>query len=77
MTFRPEFNAPWTGQPHVTLRLLWVEWKADHPDGWTYSQFCHHLEQQQSEKGKPSMVLEHGPAVSTTRIAEELYRFER
>ena len=22
MTFRPEFNAPWTGQPHVTLRLL-------------------------------------------------------
>lgn len=27
---------------HVTLRLLWVEWKADHPDGWNYSQFCHH-----------------------------------
>ncbi len=27
---------------HVTLRLLWVEWKADHPDGWRYSQFCYH-----------------------------------
>jgi len=27
---------------HVTLRLLWIEWKADHPDGWRYSQFCHH-----------------------------------
>jgi transposase len=27
---------------HVTLRLLWLEWKADHPDGWHYSQFCHH-----------------------------------
>ena len=27
---------------HVTLRLVWMEWKADHPDGWNYSQFCHH-----------------------------------
>jgi transposase len=27
---------------HVTLRLLWVEWKADHPEGWNYSQFCYH-----------------------------------
>ena len=27
---------------HVTLRLLWVEWKTDHPDGWNYSQFCYH-----------------------------------
>lgn len=27
---------------HVTLRLLWVEWKADHPEGWDYSQFCYH-----------------------------------
>ncbi|MGH3849408.1 MAG: IS21 family transposase, partial [Pseudonocardiaceae bacterium] len=28
---------------HVTLRLLWLEWKADQPDGWQYSQFCHHF----------------------------------
>jgi transposase len=27
---------------HVTLRLLWLEWKQDHPDGWGYSQYCCH-----------------------------------
>jgi transposase len=25
---------------HVTLRLLWLEWRAAHPDGWGYSRFC-------------------------------------
>jgi transposase len=25
---------------HVTLRLLWLEWKEANPDGWGYSQFC-------------------------------------
>jgi hypothetical protein len=30
---------------HVTLRLLWLEWKEGHPDGWGYSQFCAHYEQ--------------------------------
>jgi transposase len=25
---------------HVTLRLLWLEWREDQPDGWGYSQFC-------------------------------------
>lgn len=25
---------------HVTLRLLWLEWRAEHADGWGYSQFC-------------------------------------
>ena len=30
---------------HVTLRLLWLEWKQDHPDGWGYSQFCWHYDQ--------------------------------
>ena len=29
---------------HVTLRLLWLEWEQDHPDGWGYSQFCAHYE---------------------------------
>ena len=29
---------------HVTLRLLWLEWKAEHPDGWGYSMFCEHYE---------------------------------
>ena len=27
---------------HVTLRLLWLEWKQTHPDGWGYSQYCEH-----------------------------------
>jgi len=27
---------------HVTLRLVWLEWRAVHPDGWAYSQFCWH-----------------------------------
>ena len=27
---------------HVTLRLLWLEWKESHPDGWGYTQFCWH-----------------------------------
>lgn len=25
---------------HVTLRLLWLEWRESHPEGWGYSQFC-------------------------------------
>lgn len=27
---------------HVTLQLLWLEYKAAHPDGWAYTQFCAH-----------------------------------
>src|SRR5947208_13925758 len=27
---------------HVTLQLLWLEYKRDHPDGWGYTQFCAH-----------------------------------
>lgn len=29
---------------HVTLRLLWLEWKEDHPEGWGYTQFCAHYQ---------------------------------
>jgi transposase len=29
---------------HVTLRLLWLEWREDNPDGWGYSQFCWHYQ---------------------------------
>lgn len=28
-------------QTRVTLQLLWLEYKQDHPDGLQYSQFCH------------------------------------
>lgn len=27
---------------HVTLRLLWLEWRVTHPDGWGYTQYCEH-----------------------------------
>ena len=27
---------------HVTLLLLWLEFRADHPESWSYSQFCWH-----------------------------------
>ena len=30
---------------HVTLRLLWLEWRETHPDGWAYSQYCWHYRQ--------------------------------
>jgi transposase len=29
---------------HVTLRLLWLEWREANPDGWGYSQFCWHYQ---------------------------------
>jgi transposase len=29
----------------VTLRLLWLEWRQSHPEGWGYSQFCWHYGQ--------------------------------
>jgi transposase len=27
---------------HVTLQLLWMEYREGHPDGWGYTQFCVH-----------------------------------
>jgi transposase len=30
---------------HVTLRLVWLEWREANPDGWGYSQFCWHYQQ--------------------------------
>ena len=29
-------------RPHVTLMLLWLEYKETFPDGYAYSQFCEH-----------------------------------
>lgn len=30
---------------HVTLRLLWLEFRGDNPEAWGYSQFCFHYQQ--------------------------------
>lgn len=44
----------------VTRLLLWEEYKQSHPNGYQYSQFCFHLQQQQIA-ASPSMVLTHLP----------------
>jgi len=44
----------------VTRHLLWEEYRTEHPDGYGYTQFCHHLNQYLRAK-KPSMVLAHLP----------------
>lgn len=45
----------------VNKRLLWEEYRQQKPDGYGYSQFCFHIQQQQVAS-RPSMVLEHKPA---------------
>jgi transposase len=47
-------------RPGVTKRLLWEEYRLTHPNGYGYTQYCHHLNQHQRAK-KPSMVLSHKP----------------
>ena len=45
----------------VNKKLLWEEYKRENPGGYSYSQFCFHLNQQ-LVASKPTMVLEHQPA---------------
>jgi transposase len=42
----------------VTKKLLWQEYKEANPNGYSYAQFCFHL-QQMLIAAKPSMVLHH------------------
>ena len=42
------------GKRHVTLRLLWLEWRETEPEGWGYSQFCAHY---QSWLGAQDVVM--------------------
>jgi len=42
----------------VTLRLLWVEYREAHPDGYGYSQFCG-LYRRWAKRLKPSMRISH------------------
>lgn len=48
------------GRTGVNKRLLWEEYRESNPDGYGYSQFCYHLQQQQ-EASRPSAVLGHIP----------------
>ena len=45
----------------VNKKLLWEEYKMDYPNGYEYTQFCHHLKQQLIARN-PSAILEHKPA---------------
>lgn len=49
----------------VTLRLLWVEYRESHPDGYGYSQFCH-LYRHWAKHLNPAMRLTH-------KAGEKLY----
>ena len=55
---------------HVTLRLLWLEWRQDHPDGWGYTQFCVHY---RAWLGTQDVVMRlaypAGPGCSSTTAA--------
>jgi transposase len=42
----------------VTLSLLWVEYRQEHPDGYGYSQFCHHY-RTWAKQLKPMMRQKH------------------
>ncbi len=41
-------------RPHVTLHLLWLEYRESCPDGYGYTQFCHYYNQ---AKAKADLVL--------------------
>lgn len=44
---------------HMTMFLLWREYRADNPDGYGYTQFCYHVNQYTAAR-KPSFVLSEG-----------------
>jgi transposase len=43
MEGRLEYYKTELGRRGVTRQLLWQEYRNDHPDGYSYSQFCEHL----------------------------------
>lgn len=45
----------------VTRKLLWEEYMEAQPNGYRYTQFCHHLSQH-LRSAKPSLTLDHEPA---------------
>jgi transposase len=44
-------------KPNVTLKLLWTEYKAAHPDGFQYSQFCERYRQFAATLNPPMRLL--------------------
>ena len=50
------------GRRHVKRRTLWEEYIGEHPNGYRYTQFCHHLNQMLVAR-RPSAILEHTPGM--------------
>jgi len=48
------------GKNHLTRHILWEEYRREYPNGYAYSQFCHHL-QAFSEVSEIAMHLHHEP----------------
>lgn len=46
----------------VTRHLLWEEYRQTYPQGYSYTQFCFHLDQHKKAKRKTSAPLKHAPA---------------
>ncbi len=55
-----EYYAQELNRTGVTRKLLWEEYRQTFPNGYSYTQFCHHL-QQYRKATNPSMVLTHNP----------------
>jgi transposase len=47
--------------PKVTRQLLWEEYRAKYPDGYSYSQFCHYLQKHLKHK-RVSAMIQHSPS---------------
>lgn len=45
---------------HVTRHLIWQEYRQNHPDGYSYSQFCYHLQQVINAR-KPGSIIHYNP----------------
>lgn len=45
----------------VTRKLLWLEYQLEHPDGYSYTQFCEHFTSI-NKQNKATMHFEHEPA---------------
>lgn len=70
----PDYLLKEMKRPHVTLHLLWLEYRERHPNGYGYTQFCHHYNQ---AKMKVDVVLrqEHraGEKLFTDYAGDHLY----
>lgn len=56
MSDRMEYFSTELGRKHMTRRQLYEEYREDNPDGYSYSQFCFHLQQHTAAK-KPTLPL--------------------